>query len=68
MDKGISYALLAVGIILFLLGISAPESLGSDMSRLATGAPTDKTVWLLIIGVSVAIIGLFGVLRGMRTT
>jgi hypothetical protein len=34
MDKGISYALLAVGIILFLLGISAPESVGSDILML----------------------------------
>lgn len=66
MNKGISFALLAIGILLFVWGVSVSGSVGSDVSRLFTGAPTDKAVWLLIGGIGVAIIGLFGVLRGGR--
>lgn len=66
MNKGISFALLAVGILLFIWGLSVSESVSSDVSRLFTGAPTDKAVWLLIGGIGVAIVGLFGVLRDGR--
>lgn len=63
-NKSISAALLAVGIMLSIWGINASESFGSDMSRFFTGSPTDKTVWLLIGGVVMSIIGLFGLVRG----
>lgn len=66
MNKGISFALLAVGILLFIWGVNVSESLSSDASRLLTGTPTDKAVWLLIGGVGVAIVGLFGMLRDGR--
>ncbi|MDZ7829773.1 MAG: DUF3185 family protein [Halofilum sp. (in: g-proteobacteria)] len=64
MKTGISFALLAVGILLFIWGVSVSQSAGSEMSRLFTGEPTDKAIWLLIGGAGVAIAGLFGVLRG----
>jgi len=48
MNKGMSVALLAVGIVLIIMGVSASESFSSDVSRFFTGSPTDKTVWLLI--------------------
>ncbi len=66
MNKGISVALLVVGILLFIWGVSVSESVSSDVSRLFTGSPTDKAIWLLIGGIAVAIVGLFGVLRGGR--
>lgn len=66
MNKGLAFALLAVGIMLFIWGVSVSESVGSDISRLFTGEPTDKAVWLLIAGVAVTLVGLFGVLRGVK--
>lgn len=62
---GFAFALLVVGMILFVWGVSVSESVSSDFSRLFTGQPTDKAIWLLIAGFGVAIMGLFGVLRGV---
>jgi len=64
MNKGISVALLAVGIMLIVWGIKASDSFGSDVSRFFTGSPTDKAIWLLIGGAVMAIVGLFGFFRG----
>jgi len=67
MNKPVSIALLAVGILLIVFGVSASNSFGSSVSRFFTGSPTDKAIWLLIGGVLASIVGLFGLLRG-RTT
>ena len=66
MNTGFAFALLAVGIMLFFWGVSVSESVGSDISRLFTGEPMDKAIWLLIAGVAVTLVGLFGVLRGVK--
>jgi len=63
MNKGMSVALLAVGIVLLIWGVSATESFNSDVSRFFTGSPTNKAIWLLIGGIVAAIVGLFGLLR-----
>jgi hypothetical protein len=67
MNKIISLAFLAGGIVLIIYGISASNSIGSDFSRLFTGSPTDKSIWLLIGGVIAAIIGAGGLVRGSRS-
>ena len=61
MNKLISLAFIAGGVILIMLGISAMDSFGSDVSRFFTGTPTDKAVWLLIGGVVATLVGLSGV-------
>lgn len=66
MNKGISVALLAAGIMLSIWGIKASDSFGSDVSRFFTGSPTNKAVWLLIVGIVVGIVGLFGLFRGSK--
>jgi hypothetical protein len=66
MNKGMSVALLVVGIILAVWGVNASESFSSDVSRFFTGSPTDKTVWLLIGGIVAGIVGLFGLLRAPK--
>jgi protein-S-isoprenylcysteine O-methyltransferase Ste14 len=68
MNKAISLALLAGGVLLVIFGISASKSLGSDISRFFTGSPTDKAIWMLIIGVVLLIIGLAGLLRGSKSS
>lgn len=57
MNRGISVAILAVGIVLIVMGMSALDSFSSDLSRFFTGAPTNKAVWLLIGGIVLTIVG-----------
>jgi hypothetical protein len=66
MDKTISLAILAGGILLLIFGVNASHSVSSDISRFFTDAPTDKAIWMLVGGVIVTVIGLAGLLRGSR--
>ena len=66
MNKLVSIILLVGGIVLIVYGINASNSIGSDFSRLFTGSPTDKSVWLLIGGVVAAAVGAGGLFRGSR--
>ena len=68
MNRALSLALLVIGCVLIIYGISASNSFGSDVSRFFTGSPTDKTMWLLIGGVVAAILGIGGMLRGGTRT
>lgn len=63
MNKTISLALLAGGIVLIIYGISASGSIASAFSRFFTGSPTDRTMWFLIGGIVASAIGLFGLIR-----
>lgn len=63
MNKIISLILLVAGVILILFGFKATDSISSSFSRLFTGTPSDKAVWLLIGGAVLAVAGLVGVLR-----
>ncbi len=67
MDKTISLAILAGGILLVIFGINASNSVSSDISRVFTDAPTDKAIWMLVGGVVVTILGLAGLLRGSKS-
>ena len=64
MNKLISLAILAGGIVLVVFGVAATKSFSSDVSRFFTGSPTDKTMWLLIGGIAAIVIGLAGTLLG----
>jgi hypothetical protein len=66
MNKIVSLALLAGGIVLIVIGINATNSFSSDVSRFFTGSPTDKAVWMLIGGIVAAVVGLAGTLRGSK--
>lgn len=63
MNKLLYLVLLIGGIVLIAYGVSAADSLGSDLSRFFTGSPTDKTIWLLIAGTIAALVGAGGLLR-----
>lgn len=66
MNKAVSIALLAGGIVLIVIGVNATNSFSSDLSRFFTGSPTDKAIWMLIGGILAAVAGLFGTMRGSR--
>jgi len=64
MNRVVSVALLAAGVVLIILGINASNSFSSDVSRFFTGSPTDKSIWLLIGGIVACLVGVFGMVRG----
>jgi hypothetical protein len=55
-----SIALLVAGIILLVYGLNASDSISSSVSRAVSGTPTDKTVWLIALGVIGIVAGGFG--------
>jgi hypothetical protein len=67
MDKTISLAMLAGGILLVIFGVNASNSFSSDISRVFTDAPTDKAIWMLVGGIVVTVIGAMGLLRGSKS-
>ena len=64
MNRIISAIVLLVGLALVGYGYNASESLASETSEVLSGTPTSSAMWLMIAGGVVALIGLFGVLRG----
>jgi hypothetical protein len=67
MNKLVSIILLVVGVVLIIYGIQASESIGSEFSRLFTGSPTDKTLWLLIGGCVAALLGAGGLFSSSKS-
>lgn len=63
MDRIIGIALLVVGGLLLYWGYQTHESLGSQVSELVTGTPTDKAMWLLAGGAVSVAAGLFAMVR-----
>ena len=66
MNRIISISLFAAGVVMIVYGVKASDSVSSGFSRLFNGAPTDKTIWLLIGGIVTASIGLGGLLRSTK--
>lgn len=62
MIKAISVALLAGGVVLLYFGGQSFHSFANDMSRMFTGAPTNKTIWLIAGGVIATLVGLIGLI------
>jgi hypothetical protein len=67
MNKTLSFVLLIAGVIFLLYGISAFHSIGSNVSRIATGSSTDKAIWLLAGGAVFAAAGFAGILGGSKS-
>ena len=66
MNKGIALAVLAIGITLLVFGINASDSFGSDVSRFFSGAPTDKSIWLLVAGIAATTVGAATLMRSRK--
>jgi len=66
MNKILFLVILAVGVVLLVLGFKEADSISSSFSRLFTGEPTDRAIWLLIGGGVATIVGLGGVARGSK--
>lgn len=64
MNMAFSLALLAGGIMLTIFGVNEMNSFISDISRMFTGAPTDHSIWMIIAGVLLIVLGLTGLVPG----
>jgi hypothetical protein len=52
-------AVIAVlGVVLVVMGLDAEDSVSSRLSKLFTGSPTDKTIWLLVGGAIATAVGI----------
>jgi hypothetical protein len=67
MNRVVGLALLVIGVILLVYGINAEQSFTSEVSKLFTGAPTDRSIFLMAGGVLAALVGLFLTMRGGRS-
>jgi hypothetical protein len=61
MTKAISVALILGGVVLLYFGGQAFHSLSSDVSRVFTGSPTNKAIFLIAGGVVATLAGLIGI-------
>jgi hypothetical protein len=68
MKKIVYLALIITGAVLIIYGFGASDSIGSSFSRLFTGNPTDRTIWLLVGGIITAGIGIAGLTRASKIT
>ena len=59
MSKIASIALLVVGVILLVYGLNAQGSVSSSISQAVSGAPTNKSIWLIAIGAIGIVVGGF---------
>ncbi len=60
MNRSISIALLVVGVVLLVFGINSHDSLVSGAKEAITGTPTDKSIWLIVLGIVGIIVGGLG--------
>ena len=56
--KIVGLAILAAGIVLLVFAYNASHSTASHVTRVFTGNPTDKAMWLLIVGIVCVVVGL----------
>src|SRR5690606_19740822 len=51
MNKISSLALFVAGLVLLIFGLNSADSAASSVSEAVTGAPTDKSIWLIVLGI-----------------
>lgn len=61
----VGIVLIVVGVILFIMGMNASDSIADKVSDTFTGKFTDKTTWYIVGGIGTALLGLLlTVVRG----
>ena len=66
MNRAVCLVLLVAGIILLIYGINAHDSLASSAKQAVTGTPTDRSIWLIVLGVAGIIVGGLGTMFRRR--
>jgi hypothetical protein len=56
--RAIGIALLVGGVVLLFFGLNASNSFASEVSEVVTGSPTDRSMWMIVLGSATAVAGL----------
>lgn len=64
--RALSLAVIAGGLALTVWGVDASHALGSEISRLFTGNPTDRSMWMMLGGVALIVAGTAGLFIGVK--
>ena len=59
-------AILVAGIILLVYGLQASNSVTSSVTQAVSGSPTNKTIWLIVLGVIGILSGGAGLVFGRK--
>jgi LPXTG-motif cell wall-anchored protein len=62
----LGFVLLAIGILVFAVGLNASNSLTDQVSNAFLGRFTEATTWYMIGGIASALVGLLLLLTGSR--
>jgi hypothetical protein len=67
MNNIIGLAILALGIVLLIFGFNESHSFSSDVSRVFTGNPSDRSIWFIAGGAVAVIVGIFLALSARKS-
>lgn len=68
MNRLLGLAAIVAGVVLLIFGFNAADSLSSEVSEFFSGNPSDKSMWMMIGGAVLVIVGLgLTLLRGKST-
>jgi divalent metal cation (Fe/Co/Zn/Cd) transporter len=62
MNRIVALAILIVGVVLLIFGFNAHDSIASEAKEVVTGTPTDKSIWLITLGIIGIVVGGLGTL------
>jgi hypothetical protein len=62
-NKVVSLAFLTGGIVLLAYGYHAAQSASSAFSRIFTGSPNNKTLWMMVTGTICVVVGIASLSR-----
>jgi hypothetical protein len=57
MTRVMGLVLLAVGVLLLMLGLTATDSLMEQISQMVTGHFTERTTWYIVGGIAALVCG-----------
>jgi multisubunit Na+/H+ antiporter MnhB subunit len=66
MNNIVGLCIFALGVVLLIFGFNESHSFSSDVSRVFTGNPTDRSMWLIVGGGVAVIAGLVLALTGRK--
>ncbi|HLP01521.1 MAG TPA: DUF3185 family protein [Opitutaceae bacterium] len=67
MNKIPSLILIVAGVALMIAGLSAADSISSDLARFFAGSAFARSVWLLLGGLASATVGFIGFFRRVKS-
>lgn len=62
----VGIVLLVLGVVILLFGLNASDSVGDQVSEAVTGRFTDKTMWYIIGGIGLAVVGVLMSVMGVK--